>query len=308
MATFPRPSRRQFLRTAVSAAAASVAVPRIAASSALDEGGLAAAGDPTDPGPVGPQMKLSFMTFVCPEWTTERLVKFAKKAGYDGVEIRVDAGHKHGISSASSPETRRSARKLFRDEGVEIASIATSVQFASPTAENHKKNLEAARANLDLAADLGAPVVRIFAGGGIAKLTREAAERVAAAFDEAGDYAKASGVCPMLECGHDIIKGPAEAAEVIRRVRTRNFGVLWNDSKMDAPTLAALKDRLRHFHVHEEVLNPDNTNLLDLAKRMKGIGFRGYASLEIIRDKNLPEDLLTETASRLQRQIAQGSR
>ena len=95
---------------------------------------------------------------------------------------------------------------------------------------------------------------------------------------------------------------------MIRRVRTRNFGVLWNDSRMDDATLAATKDRLRHFHVHDEVLDPNNTNLIDLARRMKGIGFRGYVSLEIIKGKNLPEDLLKETAARLKRQIAEGLR
>jgi len=145
----------------------------------------------------------------------------------------------------------------------------------------------------------------MFAGGGIARLTPDAARQVAAAFDEVGEYAKGSGACPILECGHDIIKGAAEAAEVIRRVRTSNFGVLWNDSKMDDATFAALKARLRHFHVHDEVLEPRNTNLLDLARRVKGIGYRGYASLEIIWGKNVPEDLLRETASRLKRQIAQ---
>ena len=310
MVQFSELSRRQFLKTAGSAAAASVAVPVIVASSALERGGPAVAGEAAAPGGAGPQgkpqMKLSFMTFVCPDWQTEKIVKFARQAGYDGVEIRVDAGHKHGISSASSAEARRATRKLFGDEGVAIASVATSVQFATPSAETHKQNLAAAKANLDLAASLGAPVVRMFAGGGIAKLTPEAAQQVAAAFDEVGEYAKGSGACPILECGHDIIKGAAEAAEVIRRARTPNFGVLWNDSKMDDLTFAALKDRLRHFHVHDEILNPNNTNLVDLARRMKGIGFHGYASLEIIWDKNVPEDLLRETALRLKRQIAQG--
>jgi sugar phosphate isomerase/epimerase len=49
-------------------------------------------------------MKLSFMTFVCPEWTIEEAVAFAREAGYDGVEIRVDAGHRHNISSESPAE------------------------------------------------------------------------------------------------------------------------------------------------------------------------------------------------------------
>lgn len=308
MIQYVRPSRRQFLRTAISTAAASVAAPMLVASSTLDRGRCAGAAETETGQSPATQIKLSFMTFVCPDWEIEKIAKFAKQANYDGVEIRVDAGHKHGISSASSAEVRQSVRKLFRDEGVEVACVATSVQFASPDAQKHQQNLEAAKANLDLAASLGAPVVRIFAGGGIPKLTPEAAVQVAAAFDQVGGYAQASGVCPILECGHDIIKGSAEAAEVIRRVQTRNFGALWNRSDMDDATFAALKDRIRHFHVHDEVLDPNNANLVDVARRMKGIGYRGYISLEIIQGKTLPEDLLKQTAARLKQQIAEGLR
>jgi hypothetical protein len=41
---------------------------------------------------------------------------------------------------------------------------------------------------------------------------------------------------------------------------------------------------------------------------MKAIGFRGYISLEIIKGKGLPEDLLKQTATRLKQQIAEGLR
>lgn len=267
--------------------------------------GLASAAEPATRGPTRPGMKLSFMTFVCPDWTTDRIVKFAKEAGYDGVELRVDANHKHGISSTSSAQTRREVKKLFADEGVGVAAIATSVQLAVADAAAHRKHVDAAKANLDLAADLGAPVVRIFAGGG-KPMTPKIADQVAAAFDELGDYAKASGACPILECGHDIIKGWQEAAEVLRRVHTSNFGALWNHAKMDDATFAALKARLRHFHVHDDVLDPTSTHILDLARRAKSIGFRGYVSLEIIKGKNLSDDVLKELATRLQRQIAHG--
>jgi len=250
-------------------------------------------------------MKLSFMTFVCPEWDIETAVRFARDTDYDGVEIRVDAGHKHKVSSQSSPDERRQVKQLFADEGVDIACVATSVNLAFPDPEQHAENLASAKANLDLAADLGAPVVRIFAGGKIPELTPEAAEQVAAAFEELGEYAAASGVCPMLECGHDIIKGAAEAAQVIQKVRSPNFGALWNHSTMDDETFDVLKDRLRHFHLHDNVLDPDNANVLSLAKRVRAIDYAGYFSLEIIKGENLPEELLRETGSRLKGYLSQ---
>ena len=250
-------------------------------------------------------MKLSFMTFVCPEWEIERIVQFAGEAGYDGVEIRVDAGHKHEISSQSSDETRKYVKKLFDDAGIEIPCVATSVQFGSSDVAKRRENIEAAKANLALAADFGAKVVRLFAGGGIPKLTDEAADYIAAAFDEVGDYAMESGVCPMLESGHDIIKTAVESAEVIKRVKTPNFGVLWNHSDMDAQTFELLKNHIRHFHIHDEVFDAENKNILHLAKLMKSINYTGYVSLEIIKGHNLPEELLIETAKRLKGYIAQ---
>ena len=249
--------------------------------------------------------KLGSMTFVLPDWGIERVVKFAKEAGYDGVEIRVDAGHKHEISSQSSAEVRKYVKKLFADEGMDIPCVATSVEFGSFDPAVRRENIGSARANLDLAADLGAGVVRMSAGGGIPKLTDEAAEYIAEAFDEVGDYASSSGVCPMLECGHDIIKSAVEASNVIKRVKTSNFGALWNHSDMDEQTFGALRSHIRHFHVHEEVLSPDNDNILHLPKLVKSMDYSGYFSLEIIKGQNLPEGILADTANRLQGFIAQ---
>jgi len=250
-------------------------------------------------------MKLSYMTWVCPDWQIEKVVEFAKEADYDGVEIRVDAGHEHQVSSQSSGERRRYVKKLFNDASIEIPSIASSVRFSSPEPMKRKENIEAAKADLDLAADLGAKVVRMFAGSEIPELTGEAADYIAAAFDEVGEHAVASGVCPVLESQHDIIKSAEEAAEIIKRVKTANFGVLWNHSDMDARTFELLKDRIRHFHLHDEVLEPENNNILHLAKLMKGIGYGGYISLEIMRGETLPEELLIETGKRLKGYVAQ---
>jgi sugar phosphate isomerase/epimerase len=186
-----------------------------------------------------------------------------------------------------------------------VACVATSVKFSSPDADKRAENMAAAKANLDLAADLGAPVVRMFAGKDAPELTPEAAVRVATAFDEAGEYARPAGARPMLECGHDIIDGAAEARDVIARVTTKNFGALWNHSTIDDQTLDVLKGRLSHIHVHAEVLDPENANVRELAGKMKAIDYRGFVSLEIIKGENLPEDVLRETATRLKRFIAE---
>ena len=96
---------------------------------------------------------------------------------------------------------------------------------------------------------------KVFTGGGIPESIGEAIEQVAVAFDEVGNYAKVSCVCPILECRHNIIP---EAIKVIKHVKTENFGVLWNHSEMGNQTIDMLKDWIKHFHVYDDILGPDN--------------------------------------------------
>ncbi len=77
MASFAGFSRRQLLKASVSAAAA----PVVVASSALSQVALALAGEGPVPARLKPQMKLSYMTFVCPDWTLETLLRFARQVG-----------------------------------------------------------------------------------------------------------------------------------------------------------------------------------------------------------------------------------
>jgi sugar phosphate isomerase/epimerase len=74
---------------------------------------------------------------------------------------------------------------------------------------------------------------------------------------------------------------------------------------MDEQTFDLLRDHVRHFHVHDEVLDSTNRNILHLAELMKSINYDGYVSLEIIKGHNLPAELLIDTAKRLKGYIAQ---
>jgi sugar phosphate isomerase/epimerase len=250
-------------------------------------------------------MKLSFMTFVCPDWKIEKIADFAKEAGYDGVELRVDEGHKHEVSSKSSPTDRQYVKGLFREKGIEIPCIATSVEFAWRDPSKRRENIEAAKANIELAGDLGAKVIRIFAGGDAEKITEEVASNIADAFTEVGDFAKKFGVCPMLETLHDIVKSSEDSMAVLKKVKSSNFGILWNHSEIDRKSFEVLKNHIKHFHIHDEVLDPVNKNILHLSKMMKEVNYDGYISLEIIKGYTLPEGLLIETAKRLKGYIAQ---
>ncbi|HOQ28042.1 MAG TPA: sugar phosphate isomerase/epimerase, partial [Armatimonadota bacterium] len=109
-------------------------------------------------------MKISFMTFMTPEWTLDEVIAGARRHGYDGVEPRVTANHKHGIEPDMPAEARKEARERFADAGIEIACIATSCTFAATDPAKRQANIDNLKRHIELAADLGAPGIRVFGG------------------------------------------------------------------------------------------------------------------------------------------------
>ncbi|HBQ65216.1 MAG TPA: hypothetical protein DD727_09955 [Clostridiales bacterium] len=253
-------------------------------------------------------MKISFMTFSCPGRELEEIPRFARRAGYDGVEMRVDAGHKHGISSQSSYRDRLNAKKLFQREGIEIAAIATSIRFAYTDPVKRLEVLKKAKENIILASHLEAKIVRIFAGDQDShEVTPEIARILGDCFSEAGDFAEKLDVIPVLETGHDIMKGKEEALAVIEHIRTSNFGILWNNADMTSDFFNALKDDMKHFHIHHnDVYGEQSDKIRILASFMKQVDYNGYISLEIISEKGMEDHELIKIANTWNQQISEG--
>ena len=109
-------------------------------------------------------IKLSYMSFSCPEATLEQFVGWAKEYGYEGVEPRAEAGHNHGVEVDASPAKRAEIRKYFEDEGVVPCCVATSRKFAIMDADALAESMDTCRKLIDLAADIGSTRIRTFGG------------------------------------------------------------------------------------------------------------------------------------------------
>lgn len=84
----------------------------------------------------------------------------AKAWGYDGIEI--EAKRPHGSPLDLDAAARDDIKKAAADNGLEISCIASYNDFSSPIDEHRENELLMLREQIRLAADLGAPVVRIF--------------------------------------------------------------------------------------------------------------------------------------------------
>ncbi len=256
-------------------------------------------------------MKYSFMSFSCPHMTLAELIATARRFGYDGIEPRLDARHAHGIETGASPAQRQAARRELEAGGIELAALATSCVFANPDVT--AANVAHARACIDLAADVGAPSLRVFGGAMPEGQTREAAvDNVAGALCSLADQARTRGVTVCMET-HDSWCRPDDVAAVMRRVNHPAIGVNWDlmhpvkrgQATMDE-AFAALKPWIRHVHMHDGLREPSclvpiGQGMVDHRRALEclaSLPYRGFLSGEWINwsdpwDVHLPRELAT---------------
>ncbi len=254
-------------------------------------------------------MKYSFMTFSTPNLTITEVLELAKRFGYDGIEPRIDANHKHGVEVGISAEKRNEIKNQARDIGVAISCVATSCVYANP--ETSKQNIEKTLQCIDLASDIGAPNIRVF--GGQMKVSREdAIKLVADSLHSVAEYAKQRGVTVCMET-HDDWCNPDHVASVMRLVNHPSIAVNWDImhpvrakfATMDQ-AFETLKPWIKHLHVHDAIagtadLVPIGTGGYDHRRAIKlllTINYGGYISGEWIDWKDpyevhLPRELAT---------------
>jgi sugar phosphate isomerase/epimerase len=108
-------------------------------------------------------MKLAFSTLGCPGWELREIVAGARSLGYEGVELRAVGGSLDLLSRAEfGPAQLATTRAYFEDAGIEICCVDTSCVFHSTEASERADQVKLALAHAEMAAKLGAPLIRVF--------------------------------------------------------------------------------------------------------------------------------------------------
>lgn len=268
-------------------------------------------------------MKYSFMSFSTPELSLAEMLETAKRFGYDGIEPRLDSNHAHSIEVSLSGKEREAIRKQVEASSIEISCLATSVTYADPS--KTKEMIEQSLERIDLAGDLGVPVIRVFGGrinsDLISRLLKrnnpegavreKAIELVATSLSEVADRAQERSVTVCIET-HDDWCDPVYIAEVLKRVNHPSVAANWdimhpvrtaNVSMDDA--FQVLKPWIKHLHIHDgskssSGMLPIGTGEIDhrrAVQLLKEINYTGYISGEWINwepyEVHLPRELAT---------------
>jgi sugar phosphate isomerase/epimerase len=200
-------------------------------------------------------VRLAFSTLACPEWSLERAAEAASSYGYEGLELRLLDGE---LLSPPLPEPQRARiRRVLAGAGLELCCVDTSFEIADPASP-----IEEALACVELAASLGGPMIRLFAGAPEDESRNTTADRAAERLSVLAARGRALGVRIAVET-HDSFASGEVLAGVMSRVPDPQVGVIWdilNSFLVGEPperTLAAIADRLMHVHVKDGATSPD---------------------------------------------------
>ncbi|MGH2557740.1 MAG: sugar phosphate isomerase/epimerase family protein [Thermomicrobiales bacterium] len=272
-------------------------------------------------------MQIGFMSSVSPRWDLDQLIAAARAHGYEAIEIRVEWGHAVGIELDSSREARRDARQKLADGGVALCCLALGTRFARATAAERDASVEQVARYAELAADLGAPLMRVF-GGPVPEGTTVAELRDAAAgaLGRAARMAADVGVTPCLET-HDDFRDPADVAYVVEMAGHHNVGIVWHAThhlRLGIPVVEgyrALRPWIRHVHVNEGARphDPENTiapaifgegdgNVAEVVRVLKEDDYQGVVCWEWLNGRRGeyvdPSVYLEQNAERLREYAA----
>lgn len=210
-------------------------------------------------------MRYSLMSFSFPKLPLAEALAYAARLGYEGLEPRPGWNHAHGIELATDVAGRARLKAMVKDSGMTLSALAPGCRFAIPA--KLEKQLAEAAAYIDLAADVGAPRLRVFGGELDPSIERDTAiKNVAEALKSLVPQARARGITLCMET-HDSWTSPDHVVAVLERVNDPCVRAVWDimhPVRTSGWTMRTAWERLRpwidHVHVHDGSL--DQTKLI----------------------------------------------
>ena len=229
-------------------------------------------------------MKLSLLTYLLgKDMTLDELLDIVRKTGIEGIELRAEADHKHGVELNLDATQRADVKKRFEDAYVPFACLATGCKFEDLDEAKRQEEIDRAKRYCDLAADCGAPRIRVFGNAfpeGADK--QQVIQNVGAALREIAEHAAPRGIDVCLEMHGDFYwwEYALQAVELADHPRV---GIVHNCDEREmtfgpiSTFYEPVKTYIRHVHMHDLESGYPYKSLFAMLKRD---GYAGFMSLE----------------------------
>ena len=243
-------------------------------------------------------MKISFSTLACPDWSMPQIIQLAADAAYDGIELRFVEGEDSLWKLAAFSGTRMAeTRRALTDHGLTIACVDTSCRFHSLHASEREAAMAEAERMSDLAAELGAPGIRVFGDTIQPGADRDSTRNwIAESIRKTADRTAQKGVQVWIETHGDFVAA-GETAAILRQCGSPSIGVVWDPVNslvaIGEPLVdgaALLRSAIRHIHVKDFRRSANGVQYVltgqgafpwhDLSAALKQLGYNGFVSFE----------------------------
>jgi sugar phosphate isomerase/epimerase len=240
-------------------------------------------------------VRFAYSTLACPGRRLEEALELGAGAGYEGVELRLIDGEL--LDPGMGAQDRRRVAGACARANLPVVAVDSSIRLTAPDAVG---TLAEIGAFLELAAEWGAPAVRVF-GGDLPEEPEARHERLAAAaglLEQASDQARRLGVRIGVET-HDSFLASATVAELLALVPSSWVGAVWDShhpcraGESAAQVFANIGSRLCLAQVKDAArtgTGPDGWRLVPLGegdvpvRDMLGLllrgGYGGWVSVE----------------------------
>ena len=271
-------SRRTFLNTTAAAAAAST-LPSVAHS--MDPVKRTGA----------PAMKLSIAAYSFRDslagakksMTLDDFVDLASTYDLEAIEPT-----SYYFPDPATPQYCRSLRRHAFLQGLAISGTAVRNTFTYAPGPQLDKEIDHVKRWVDLAAELHAPTIRIFAGD-LQKGTRDEDARkwCVDAIQRACDHAATRGIILALENHGGIVTTPAQMLAIVREVKSDWFGVNLDTGNFRGADPYAELAQLAPYAVVVQVKAEVSVNgkrqeadFARIIKLLRDVNYRGFVTLE----------------------------
>lgn len=255
-----------------------------------------------------------------PPIDTMQAIRFAKDAGFDSVDITsyYIPGYDNLTMPTKSDEEifayARNIKQLCEELGIAISGTGVKNDFADPSEARRALDIQRVKYWIDVAAVMGAPVIRVFTGE-ISKdiLSTDwetvAKERIVPALQACADYGALKGVKIGMQNHGDMTSTADQVIRILKWADHPNIGVVndtgcykrfgdrtgigysWYDD------IEAVLPYTVNFQVKKKPTSPDTNVQVDLEElftRIRYSNYRGHIPLETLwvnSDPNHPSQL-----------------
>lgn len=223
------------------------------------------------------------------EMSLDALIRFCADEGVDGLDLT--GYYLPGYPRVAEERFLHELKRKAFVNGVSISGTGVRNDFAQPDAAARRADVQLVKEWIEVAAKLGAPVLRVFSGKSVppGRTFDEVLAWMTADLQECVEHGRKHGVMIGVQHHHDYLKTAAETIRLVEAVNSTWFGLILDIGSLRQSDPYAEIEKLIPYavswQVKEKVWSGTTQLPVDLPRLKRLIhqcGYRGFLPVEAL--------------------------